>query len=73
MGRRRMTGALVMLWGRTIGAVSWDESAGLGNFEYAPAFIGSGIEVAPLKMPLSNRIYTFPALPPETFYGLPDC
>jgi len=66
-----MTAARVLLWGKSIGAVSWDESAGLGNFEYAPAFIGSGIEVAPLEMPLSDRIYTFPALPPESFYGLP--
>ena len=66
-----MTIAEVKLWGKTIGAVSWDESVGRGNFEYDPAFIGSGIEVAPLTMPLSDRIYTFPALPPETFHGLP--
>ena len=66
-----MTIAEVKLWGKTIGAVSWDESVGGGNFEYDPAFIGSGIEVAPLTMPLSDRIYTFPALPPETFHGLP--
>jgi len=71
MGRRRVTHARVNLWGRTIGAVNWDESTGRGNFEYDPAFIGSGIEVAPLKMPLSDKIYTFPALPTETFHGLP--
>jgi len=71
LGQRRVSIAEVKLWGRTIGAVSWDESAGRGNFEYDPAFIGSGIEVAPLNMPLSDRIYTFPALPAETFHGLP--
>lgn len=66
-----MTIAEVKLWGRTIGAVSWDEDAGFANFEYDPEFVGSGIKVAPITMPLSNRIYSFPALPRETFHGLP--
>ncbi len=65
-----MTNAEVKLWGKTIGAVSWDKSAERGNFEYDPSFIGSGIEVAPLTMPLSSQIYTFPALPTGTFHGL---
>jgi len=62
-----MTVAEVKLWGKSIGAVSWSESAGLAHFEYAPDFIYSGIEVAPLTMPLSKQIYSFPALPRETF------
>ncbi len=66
-----MTIAEVKLWSRTIGAVSWDESAGLSNFEYDPTFAASGIEVAPITMPLSDRIYTFSALSRETFHGLP--
>lgn len=66
-----MTLAEVVLWGRTIGAVSWNEDTGLANFEYHPEFARSGIEVAPLTMPLSDRIYSFPALPRETFHGLP--
>jgi serine/threonine-protein kinase HipA len=40
-------------------------------FEYDSAFVHSGIEVAPMMMPLSNRLYRFPQLPPETFHGLP--
>ncbi len=66
-----MTTATVKLWGRTIGAVSWDEAAGYANFEYAPEFVDSGIEVSPVTMKLSHRIYAFPALPKETFHGLP--
>ena len=66
-----MTIAEVKLWGKTIGAVSWDKRAGRSSFEYDPAFTGSGIEVAPLTMPLSGRIYIFPALPLESFHGLP--
>ena len=66
-----MTVAQVKLWGKPIGAISWDESAGLAHFEYESDFIHSGIEVAPLTMPLSKQIYSFPALPRETFRGLP--
>jgi serine/threonine-protein kinase HipA len=66
-----MTAATVTLWGRSIGAVSWDEDAGLAHFEYQPDFIDSGIQVAPLTMPLAHQIYSFPALPRDTFHGLP--
>ena len=66
-----MTIAEVRLWDRTIGAVSWDENVGRSNFQYDPDFARSGIEVAPLTMPLSDQIHTFPALPQKTFHGLP--
>lgn len=65
------TTAMVNLWGRTIGAVSLEDNATVATFEYEPAFTGSGIELAPLMMPLSSRLYSFPALNPETFHGLP--
>lgn len=66
-----MTIASVKLWGKVIGAISWDKNIGLANFEYEPNFINSGIEVAPITMKLSDQIYSFPALPRETFHGLP--
>lgn len=62
---------MVNLWGRTIGAVSLADGAATATFEYDRAFINSGIEVAPLMMPLSSRLYSFPSLQPETFHGLP--
>lgn len=65
------TTAKVNLWGRTIGAVSLEDEAAAATFEYDSAFISSGIEVAPLMMPLSSRLYSFPSLRPETFHGLP--
>ncbi len=65
------TVAEVRLWGRTIGAVALVEGTDVTSFEYDPAFIRSGIEVAPLTMPLARRIYSFPALGRETFHGLP--
>ena len=54
-----------------VGAVSFDTEKGLGAFEYAPGFIKKGVEISPLKMPLSTRIYSFPALDFHTFKGLP--
>jgi serine/threonine-protein kinase HipA len=65
------TVAEVRLWGRTIGAVSWSDENDVAFFEYTPAFAASGIEVAPVSMPLARRIFSFPALPRETFHGLP--
>ncbi|OQX09983.1 MAG: toxin HipA [Desulfobulbaceae bacterium A2] len=65
------TTAKVNLWGRTIGAVSLADQAATATFEYDRAFLRSGIEVAPLMMPLSSRLYSFPSLHPETFHGLP--
>jgi len=65
------TTATVNLWGRTIGAVSLEDGAAAATFEYDRAFVRSGIEVAPLTMPLSGRLYSFPSLRPETFHGLP--
>jgi len=63
--------AEVRLWGKTIGAVSLGEGAEVAAFEYDPAFAQSGIEVSPLLMPLSGRVYSFPELPRKTFHGLP--
>lgn len=65
------TVAEVKLWGRTIGAVALEEGSTTATFEYDQAFAGSSIEIAPLTMPLSKRLYSFPALPRVTFSGLP--
>ena len=63
--------ARVSLWGRTIGAVALEEGAAAATFEYDPSFARSGIEVSPLTMPLSPRVYSFPELSRKTYYGLP--
>lgn len=66
-----MTVAEVILWGRRIAAVSVEGVGSPAVFEYEPDFVRSGIQVSPLMMPLSDRIYSFPALPASTFHGLP--
>jgi serine/threonine-protein kinase HipA len=50
-----MTVAAVELWGTRIGAVALTDSTGVAAFEYEPAFLASGIQLAPLTMPLEER------------------
>lgn len=67
-----VTAADVCLWGQKVGTVLWNESRMCANFEYAPDFIRSGWEVAPLMMPLAQKIYSFPDREGyNTFLGLP--
>ena len=72
-----MTVAAVELWGTRIGAVALSEPSGVAAFEYEPSFLASGVQLAPLMMPLAERVYSFPELPRRTFRGLPgllaDC
>ncbi len=65
------TVAEVVLWGRRIGAVSLLDGERTASFQYTPEFARSGIEVSPLAMPLSDRVYAFEALPRAAFHGLP--
>ena len=65
-----MTDASVNLWGRRIGAVSWDAGRGVGVFQYDDAFLRAGIEVSPLAMPASEGTHDFSAIG-ESFRGLP--
>ncbi|MEZ5462355.1 type II toxin-antitoxin system HipA family toxin [Dokdonella sp.] len=65
------TVAEVRLWGRSIGAVSVEDSASTAAFQYEPDFARSGIEIAPVMMPLGNKVFAFPNLPKQSFHGLP--
>ncbi len=62
--------AEVRLWGTRIGAVA-QGTDGIATFEYDPDFVGSGIQVAPLTMPLRRGSYRFAELPRGAFRGLP--
>lgn len=65
------TVAEVKLWGKTIGAVSLQEGEEVAAFEYEQEFAQSGIQLSPIVMPLSRRVYRFPELSRQTFMGLP--
>jgi serine/threonine-protein kinase HipA len=74
-----MNTAFVHIWGTTVGAVAWDDSAGLATFEYDSSFKNKNWDLSPLKMPLqaTKNIFNFPELKPgfnsplDTFKGLP--
>ena len=72
-----VTTARVLLFGTHIGSVAWDDEREVGIYEYDPDFLRSGIEIAPLKMPLGPGTFAFPELSTDTFKGLPgllaDC
>ena len=63
----------VRIWGKTVGAVALDPKLGYYAFEYAPAFVRSGIELAPLTMTLAQarEPFVFPDLPELTYKRLP--
>jgi len=66
-----MTSAAIHIHDTLIGAVTWDAKRELGVFEYSPDFLSSGIEAAPLMMPLGSGRFAFPDLPRDTFKGMP--
>lgn len=61
--------ARVEMWGHWVGALSYDAASGLCAFQYDDSWIRRGIEISPIKMPLSSQIYQFPALARETYKG----
>jgi serine/threonine-protein kinase HipA len=69
--------AFINLWGDRVGAIAWNADTAIADFEYEPTFLRSGLDIAPLKMPIgraAGRIYSFPELRDnQTFKGCPDC
>lgn len=63
--------AEVFMWGSRIGIVSWDEGREIAEFQYDEKFVASNIQVSPITIPLSDKVYSFSALDRDTFKGLP--
>jgi serine/threonine-protein kinase HipA len=63
----------VRAWNQLVGAVALDPRLGFYAFEYAPAFVKTGIELTPLTMPLrdARQPFIFPNLPDLTYKRLP--
>jgi serine/threonine-protein kinase HipA len=63
----------VRIWGKTVGAVALAPNLGYHAFEYDSRFVKSGIELAPLAMPLSEarEPFVFVDLPELSFKRLP--
>lgn len=63
--------AEIFLWGTRIAIVHLEPESSFVTFEYDRNFLQSNIQVSPLKMPLSTRLYSFPNLDFQAFHGLP--
>jgi serine/threonine-protein kinase HipA len=63
----------VRIWGQRVGAVAPDPRLGCYVFAYDPAWRRTGIELAPLQMPLADArpSFAFPSLPEPSYKGLP--
>lgn len=63
----------VRIWRKAVGAVALDPALGYYAFEYQPSFLRSGIELAPLTMPLAagREPFVFSDLPELTYRRLP--
>ena len=61
----------VYLWGTHVGTVSLQDGNPIAAFQYTDAFRGMGVELSPIRMPLSPAVFSFPDLPIRSFHGLP--
>lgn len=61
----------VNAWGQLVGAVAKHPTLKAYTFQYASEWLKTGVELAPLEMPLRKEPYTFTSLPEATFKGLP--
>ena len=63
----------VRIWGKSVGAVALAPNLGYYAFEYDSRFVKTGIELAPLTMPLSEarEPFVFVDLPELSFKRLP--
>ena len=64
--------ANVFIWDSFVGTVAWASDMHVAFFEYSDNIKKQNLELSPLMMPLAGRqVYSFPALPEETYQGLP--
>jgi serine/threonine-protein kinase HipA len=63
----------VRAWGKRVGAIAPDPKLGFYAFAYEPSWRRTGIELAPITMPLEDRreAFIFANLPEATFQRLP--
>ncbi len=63
----------VRIWDRRVGAVALDPSSGYYAFQYTPAFLRTGLDLAPIAMPIARAAepFVFVDLPEATYYRLP--
>ena len=74
----------VKLWDMTVGYLAWEQKKSIAIFEYDPAFIEKGLDIAPFTMPIhaprsrkqipwtGDKEKPYQGLPPALADSLPD-
>ena len=70
-GLQRVNVAKISLWGKYVGAISWDAGRQFASFEYSDEFLTDGYDISPVNVPRRKGIFTYPNLNNETFLTLP--
>lgn len=54
----------IYLWDNLVGAMSWDDERAYADFQFDDRFRRSGLDIAPLMMPLATTrgVVSFPTL-----------
>lgn len=73
---KKVDSAYVHLWGQLVGVVAWDPDKEFATFEFDKRFLGKGLDLSPLKMPIADARggtarFEFRTLPKRTYWGLP--
>lgn len=72
---KKLESCFVRLWNQDVGVLLWDPVSETASFQYTDDFIKSGLNISPLMMPLSNKVYQFKELVARddrsSFWGLP--
>ena len=65
----------VLLWGKEVGKLYWDERRGVAVFQFSPLFAESGIDVSPIECPRSAtavvRHLPIDGIKGQLYHGLP--
>ena len=72
---KKLENCFVRLWNQDVGVLLWDSVSETARFQYTDEFIKSGLNISPLMLPLSNKVYQFTELVARddrsSFWGLP--
>jgi serine/threonine-protein kinase HipA len=61
----------VKIWNQTVGIIGWSDQHNCAAFKYDKEYLNNGHSLSPYHLPLSEKVFIFPNLEPQTFKGLP--
>ena len=62
----------IFIGSRLVGGMLFNSVTKVTSFEYDPKWIKEGFSISPLKLPLTDEIFSFPHLSWDTYKGLPS-